>query len=367
MNDIQNYTPFNSEDVQEYRVYTTVNTSYDDISPESGVTPDLPETDDTESEVEETQTPTVIEENVEDVDEYMDAITSTDPDRINVDEEFERLVNDAEQTSQTSVEQHEEIPVDTAVEEDKKSLLSLRQLNESFLSDERTARFSSAVWYERARQLEVTIVGAGSIGSWASVLIARLGIAKMTIFDADDVDTSNMAGQFYETNDVGTNKATCLGGKIRRLVGGDILCNCHRENYNPRSNQLSRITIGAVDNMATRKQVFEAWAKRYRNDSTALLVDGRLSADELQIFVIRGDQLDRMEKYENEWLFSDEEAEETTCSFKQTSYMAAMIGALMCNCVVNHCANLADENVMYDLPFFINYNSETMFFKAPNI
>ena len=119
--------------------------------------------------------------------------------------------------------------------------------------------------------------------------------------------------------------------------------------------------------MNTRKQIFDKWLYMYRNDSTALLVDGRLSADELQIFAMRGNQLDRIEKYEKEWLFSDEEADATSCSFKQTSYMAAMIGALICNCVVNHCANLADENVMFDLPFFISYDSATMYFKAPNI
>ena len=355
MTNIHNYSPFDEEGNPNYRVYS--NTTID---------PDFVLSIE-EDAMEHNSTPAVVEENVEDVDEYIDNITSTDPDRINVDEEFDRLVNDAEQSAALP-----DIPEGTSVdtptsEEDKKNLLSLRQFNESFLAEERTARFSSAVWYERAKQLEVSVIGAGGIGSWAAVLIARLGVAKMAIYDADDVDSSNMAGQFYETTDIGSNKASCLGIKIRRLAGNDIICNSHRNFFNSELHYLAPITIGAVDNMDARKQIFEKWVTMYRNNSAALLVDGRLSADELQIFAMRGNQLDRINEYKEKWLFSDEEADATSCSFKQTSYMAAMIGALICNCVVNHCANLADENVMFDLPFFISYNSETMYFKAPNV
>ena len=353
MTDIHNYSDFNPEENSTYRVVstTTVDTDY---------MPNI------EEYITEGSTPGVVEEHVEDVDAFITAATSNDPDIVNVDEEFDRLVNDAEQSEHTP-DIPEGASVDAPVEESPVDLLSLPQLSDSFLVEERTARFSSAVWYERAKMLEVTIVGAGGIGSWAAILIARLGAAKITIYDADDVDSSNMAGQFYEFNDVGTNKASCLGTKIRRFVGNNLICNCHRVNFYQGVHYPNRITIGAVDNMAARRQVFEKWLHLYRNDSTALLIDGRLSADELQIFAMRGNQLDRIEKYEKDWLFSDEEADETNCSFKQTSYMAAMIGALICNCVVNHCANLADENVMFDLPFFISYSSETMYFKAPNV
>ena len=314
----------------------------------------------------------VSEESLEDVDDYMDTITSTDPERIDVDSEFDRLINEVttfdlaenpeEETGETQ-ETQEEQEVPQAPEDNT----IIPTTNPSSLVDEKNARFSGAVWYNRLKSTPITIVGAGGIGYWAAFLAARLGISYLTIFDSDSIEEANMAGQLYSLADVGTPKVTSICNLITRF-SGYVAHNARVSDFTHEDGAyLSRITIGAVDNMLARRNIFNSWVENFRNDSSALLIDGRLTADELQIFVMRGDQLDRLDKYEREWLFSDSEAEETNCSFKQTSYMAAMIGSLICNCIVNHCANLADENVMFDLPFFISYNAETMYFKAPNV
>ena len=165
-NQEEEYGPFvGSENSNVYHATTTISWSDSiDTTPNVSVEEDAP-------------SPAISEEHIEDVDAYIEAVTSTDPDVVNVDEEFDRLVNDAQQSENTP-DAPNETSVDTPMEEeeDKKNLLSLRQLNESFLEESRTARFSSAVWYKRAQMLEVTVIGAGGIGSWAAVLIARLGV-----------------------------------------------------------------------------------------------------------------------------------------------------------------------------------------------
>jgi hypothetical protein len=66
------------------------------------------------------------------------------------------------------------------------------------------------------------------------------------------------------------------------------------------------------------------------------------------------------------YLLSDEEADHTVCSMKQTTYLACMIGSLIVNLFTNHVANCLDPIIPYDLPFFTEYDSQHMIFKTEN-
>jgi hypothetical protein len=84
----------------------------------------------------------------------------------------------------------------------------------------------------------------------------------------------------------------------------------------------------------------------------------------LQIFCITGDDTANMARYSNNYLFSDDEADETVCSMKQTTYLACMIGSLMTNLFTNFVANLLNPVIPYDLPFFTEYDAQNMIFKT---
>ena len=78
---------------------------------------------------------------------------------------------------------------------------------------------------------------------------------------------------------------------------------------------------------------------------------------------IRGDDDYNTDRYSKEFLFSDEEADETQCSYKQTSYMANIIGGLIVNLFTNFVANEVVEGLR-DLPFFTSYDGGSMMFKT---
>jgi hypothetical protein len=63
-------------------------------------------------------------------------------------------------------------------------------------------------------------------------------------------------------------------------------------------------------------------------------------------------------------LFDDSEAEETICSYKQTSFCANMIASVMVNCFVNFIANQCNPLIPRDVPFFTEYDASMMFFKT---
>ena len=86
------------------------------------------------------------------------------------------------------------------------------------------------------------------------------------------------------------------------------------------------------------------------------------SFDTLQILTIVGTDTYNQDRYEKEFLFSDEEADETVCSLKQTTFMACMIASFIVNNVVNFCANEITPMIK-QLPFFIEYDSNLMYLK----
>lgn len=74
---------------------------------------------------------------------------------------------------------------------------------------------------ERQRELcqcHVLIVGLGGVGGMAAELIARAGIGRMTIVDADIVQPSNINRQLVATFDsIGRPKASVLAERLRSI------------------------------------------------------------------------------------------------------------------------------------------------------
>ena len=71
-----------------------------------------------------------------------------------------------------------------------------------------------------------------------------------------------------------------------------------------------------------------------------------------------------MNRYSRDFLFRDSEADETVCSYKQTTFMANMIASVMVNLFVNFVANQCNPLIERDLPFYTTYSAETMYYKT---
>ena len=185
------------------------------------------------------------------------------------------------------------------------------------------------------------------------------------MYDPDNVEMVNMSGQLHAHSFCGDTKINSMQ-EILHSIGYYYRATGHTRRYNSDSRK-GDIMICGFDNMEARKIFFNNWMRHVFSDSNperCLYIDGRLSAESYQIFAIRGDDHRAIEEYKTKWLFDDSEAEETICSYKQTSFMAAMIASNMVNIYVNHMANLCDPIIPRDVPFFIEYTAETMFTKT---
>ncbi len=64
----------------------------------------------------------------------------------------------------------------------------------------------------------VLIVGAGGLGSPASIYLAAAGVGQITIYDNDVVDLSNLQRQIaHHTNDIGTDKVISTQNTLKKL------------------------------------------------------------------------------------------------------------------------------------------------------
>ena len=239
--------------------------------------------------------------------------------------------------------------------------------SETLLVDEATSRFSSAIWYENIQKKTVILAGVGGNGSFVGFLLARMKPASMFIYDDDIVEAVNMSGQLYGQSDLGRPKVSALAEMVRNYAGYNSVF-VISERFTDES-EASDIMICGFDNMEARKSFFNKWlshvqSKPEEERKDCLFIDGRLAAEEFQILCIKGDDEYNINRYNNEFLFSDAEADETICSYKQTTFCANMIASYMVNLFVNFCANQCKPLIDRDLPFLTMYNAETMYLKT---
>lgn len=303
----------------------------------------------TTSEIEDrvAESERALEEAIEEfnsVEEYEEALQNLDNDSPLTEEEQAIL-------DQAVEEAHQEIPANSS----------------TLLVDEATSRFSSAIWYEKIQEKTIILAGVGGIGSYVGFLLARMKPASLFIYDDDIVEAVNMSGQLYGQDDIGVNKVTALANMVRNYA-----------NYNSVFAIAERFTseceptdimICGFDNMEARRVFFTKWtehvySKPKEERKNCLFIDGRLAAEEFQILCIKGDDEYNINRYNNEFLFSDAEADETICSYKQTTFCANMIASYMVNLFVNFCANQCNPIIDRDLPFLTTYNAETIYFKT---
>ena len=240
-------------------------------------------------------------------------------------------------------------------------------ISESVNTAESTIRFSGASWFEAAKGISVTLAGVGGIGSWTSLLLSRISTSiRINLYDDDKVEVVNLAGQMFSSNQVGLYKVYAAQEVIRHFSG--TYCNASTFRITPTSNIYDKIIICGFDNMEARKLLYSKWKALAKSFSTAqqgefLFIDGRMNAEEFQIFSITGDDDYNMKRYEEEFLFSDAEVAPAVCSYKQTTYCASMIASFIINSLVNFLSNQNLENMPRQVPFYINYDAQLMHLK----
>ncbi|MBQ9392002.1 MAG: ThiF family adenylyltransferase [Lachnospiraceae bacterium] len=232
--------------------------------------------------------------------------------------------------------------------------------------DESSSRFSSALWFDKMQKKKVLLAGLGGIGSYCAFLLARMKPERLILLDDDIIEPANMSGQLYSCDDLNHYKVEAICTMINKYALYYSVV-ALREKYTEATGACDIMMCG-FDNMKSRSIFFHSWlqhvaAQDAEDKKKCLFIDGRLAAEEFQVLCIRGDDSFNIGRYEKEFLFSDSEADITICSYKQTTFMANMIGSIMVNLFTNFVANEVVEGIR-DLPFLTTYSADSMTFKV---
>lgn len=317
-----------------------------------------------------------------------------------------------------------------------------------------TSRFKDAPWFAK-EEINTLVGGAGGIGSWLTILLARAGFTPI-VYDFDRIEEHNLAGQMYSKQDAVANKLKVVALKENCKFFADTDINIFAEKITNETMSHNYV-FSAFDNMKARKDMFEAW-KSYVKDwkdnllpqelvdvevitynviltncngnklatvklikdlldlglkeakdladsvdtrpghtpvpaiikigltleeagelvtlfkdinasaeimpihktekqlsnvpgDTPIFIDGRLRAEQMQIFCVTPDNIEEYEKH----LFDDSEVEDAPCTLKQTSHSAAMIASHMTAFFTNHLTNNNSGDIDRTVPFLWEY------------
>ncbi len=171
-------------------------------------------------------------------------------------------------------------------------------------------------------QYPVIIVGAGGIGSWTALGLAKCGYPRITVWDDDVVESANVPNQVYRPDQVGRPKVEALREVIETFSGTEIII---RQKRFGAEDSLRGITIVGVDSMASRRLV---WSQAKRNPSVPLYVDARMARESGRIYTINPLQPTEADFYETT-LYSDKEATPVPCGEQSIVHNVWVIAAMV--------------------------------------
>jgi len=171
----------------------------------------------------------------------------------------------------------------------------------------------------------IAVVGAGSLGSWVVLGLAKLGFSNITVYDDDKVELHNVPNQVFGVDDQDSYKVNALAMRVVNLTGVPITPIVHRFER----QAVTPIMIVTPDNMATRLQV----AKRVQDNTIVnAFIDGRMGGQDFRVYCI--DPKDRLQydKYIRSWYF-DEAGSTEECTARGVGYNAVMCSMWIVNMV----------------------------------
>lgn len=253
--------------------------------------------------------------------------------------------------SLNSLDNNNEVLAETPVEESIENITEETQISAQY------NRFKGADWFEIVQEQNVILAGLGGIGSWVSLFLSRLGPKTISLYDDDRFEEHNLSGQAFRINSLGRSKveeAASIATDFSNYIKSYAFISKYTEEC-----ITSKIMICGFDNMGARKLFYNKWKESIIQEESHeyLFIDGRLTADMFQLFCIQGNDTYAQNEYERNWLFEDEDADDTDCTFRQTSHIAAMLGTYITTYFTNFCSNLSPDNFPKRIPWFMEYNS----------
>ena len=171
----------------------------------------------------------------------------------------------------------------------------------------------------------IRVIGAGGIGSWATLAITKMGCHNVSVQDFDRVEMENTASQIYGEKHIKMTKVDALREIIKELSEVDILP--VMEKWVPEQEIVEPILISGLDSLDTRG---ELWTSVKKNKFVKWYIDGRMSGNIIRLYTVK---IGEDNSFYEKTLVTDKNVEEEACTSKAVIYNTFMCGSLIANLV----------------------------------
>ena len=171
---------------------------------------------------------------------------------------------------------------------------------------------------------ELTIIGAGGVGSALILSASIMGFKKIHVWDFDVLEEHNLSTTMYPASYLGESKTEAAKAMVKYFGCETEIIEHDKFGY---MDSLTPCTMMAPDNMEVRKMVYMNWI---RTPGRKVLVDGRMGALSMDIHTV-----DVMhDNYLSYWKPS-KDIPDLPCTAKHTIFTANIIAGIMLSQIFN--------------------------------
>jgi len=191
------------------------------------------------------------------------------------------------------------------------------------MSDLSTVRHDE-VFDARKNNAQITIIGAGAIGSRVFAALVELGLTKIRVIDFDNVEAHNLANQIFNFSDIGKPKVEACADWYKLKTGYEPPSTM--EFINAKLPHKDTSTTGTIflltDSMASRKEIFEECIRG--NIRAFRVIEVRMASTHGNVHTFCPG-VDREAEAWIETLINDDDAEVSSCGSSLTVGTTASI------------------------------------------
>lgn len=142
----------------------------------------------------------------------------------------------------------------------------------------------------------ITVIGAGGIGSWATLALAKMGCRNITVVDFDKVENKNTPSQIYTLTQKGMFKVNALADAVKSLTG--IVITPLQGKIQDKLDKImeSKVIICGVDSLEERKSIWDKILSSYP-PQLELYIDARMGGEFMRFLTVNSNTKDAILKY----------------------------------------------------------------------
>ena len=186
----------------------------------------------------------------------------------------------------------------------------------------------------------VHIIGCGATGSWIALMLVKMGIQDLRLYDFDKVEAHNLPNQLYTEDDIGEFKVDALKKHLENFKTSELTQihkRCFRVDEEVCHDEINSGTVFClVDSMSARQTIIEALQYKYGIDC---FIETRMGTDNFRVYCIDVKNPDHVDRYMNT-ICDDSTTEESACGTSQTiTATAQMLASTAVWRYITYCKN----------------------------